>query len=180
MILYLVRHGKTEYNSVKRYAGRTDVPLSQEGIAQAHKTAELLKNIPFDVIVSSPLLRAKTTAEIIAKYHPDIPIVFNDGFCERSFGDWEGQEYRDRSYIDYICLPENINSAPDNGETIADFYSRVVNALEEVKNEYADKTVMIVAHGMVSRMVNKAIKNIPFGQANEFLLANCDYIKYEI
>ena len=87
MILYLVRHGKTEYNTVKRYTGSTNVPLSEEGVAQAHKTAEMLKNIPFDVIVSSPLLRAKTTAEIIAEYHPDIPIIFNDGFRERSFGD---------------------------------------------------------------------------------------------
>lgn len=180
MILYLVRHGKTEYNTVKRYTGSTNVPLSEEGVAQAHKTAEMLKNIPFDVIVSSPLLRAKTTAEIIAEYHPDIPIILNDGFRERSFGDWEGREYKDRSFIDYICLPENIYSAPDGGETVADFYARVKNALDEVKNEYPDKTVLIVAHGMVSRMINKAIKNIPFGQANEFLLSNCDYIKYEI
>ena len=63
---------------------------------------------------------------------------------------------------------------------MADFYARVKNALDEVKNEYPDKTVLIVAHGMVSRMINKAIKSIPFGQANEFLLSNCDYIKYEI
>jgi broad specificity phosphatase PhoE len=65
MTLYLVRHGKTEYNIVKRYTGSTDVGLSDEGMLQAEKTAELLKDIHFDLIVSSPLLRAKITADEI-------------------------------------------------------------------------------------------------------------------
>ena len=180
MTLYLVRHGKTEYNTVKRYTGNTDVPLSAEGVRQAHETALLLKDIAFDVILSSPLLRAKTTAEIIAEYHPSVPVVFMNGLRERSFGDWEGKEYTDRSYIDFICLPENIHSAPDNGETIADFYERVNNTLNEIKAAYPEKTVLAVAHGMVSRMINKAINNIPFGEANKFLLPNCEYIRYEI
>ena len=91
MTLYLVRHGKTEYNIVKRYTGSTDVGLSDEGMLQAEKTAELLKDIHFDLIVSSPLLRAKITAETIAKYHKDTPMIFMDGFKERCFGDFEGK-----------------------------------------------------------------------------------------
>ncbi|MBQ6051663.1 MAG: histidine phosphatase family protein [Clostridia bacterium] len=180
MILYLVRHGKTEYNTVKRYTGNTDVPLSSEGISQARETALLLKDVDFDVIVSSPLLRARKTAEIIAEYHPSVPVVFMDGLRERSFGDWEGKEYSDRSYIDFICLPENIFSAPDNGETIAVFYERVKNTLDEIKYSYPSKTVLAVAHGMVSRMINKAVNDIPFGEANKFLLPNCGYIRYEL
>ncbi len=180
MILYLVRHGKSEFNAVKRYTGSTDVGLSEEGILQAQKTAELLKDINFDIIVSSPLKRARTTAEIIAKYHLETQIVFSDGFRERSFGDWEGKEFTDRSYIDYICLPENIHKAPDNGETIFDFDKRVGEALDELKEKYTDKTVLLVAHGMVSRMLNRRINGLQFGEANNFLLKNCDYIKYNI
>jgi uncharacterized phosphatase len=180
MTLYLVRHGKTEYNTSKLYTGSTDVPLSETGIMQARETALLLKDIAFDVIVSSPLLRAKTTAAIIAEFHSDVPVVYSDFFRERSFGDWEGREYSDRSYIDWLCLPENVNLAPDNGEPVAAFYDRVNRGIEKLKTEYPDKTVLLVAHGMVSRMINKAIKGVPFGEANQFLLSNCEYIKYEI
>ena len=180
MTLYLVRHGKSQYNAVKRYTGSTDVPLSEEGVKQARETALLLKDIWFDVIVSSPLVRAKTTAETIAEYHPGVPIVFNENLRERFFGDLEGKEYTDRSYIDFICLPENVDKAPDNGEPIAEFDRRVKKALGEIHAEYHDKTVLVVAHGMVSRMINRTINNIPFGEANKFLLANCEYIKYEL
>lgn len=180
MTLYLVRHGKTEYNIVKRYTGSTDVGLSDEGMLQAEKTAELLKDIQFDLIVSSPLLRAKITAETIAKYHKDTPMIFMDGFKERCFGDFEGKEYEDRSFIDFICLPENVHSAPDNGEPIIEFDKRVGDALNELSEKYPDKTVLVVAHGMVSRMINRRINGLEFGEANKFLLANCDFIKYEI
>lgn len=178
MTLYLVRHGKSVFNELKRYTGSTDVDLSEEGIRQAISTAELLKDIPFDVIVSSPLKRARTTAEIIGEYHPGTPIVFRDGFRERSFGDWEGRLYDDRSYIDYICLPENIHTAPDNGETIFEFDRRVGIALEELKEQYADKTLLLVAHGMVSRMINRRINGLSFAEANSFLLSNCAFVKY--
>ncbi len=180
MTLYLVRHGKTEYNTVKRYTGSTDVALSGEGLEQAKKTAELLKNVKFDVIASSPLLRAKQTTAEIAKYHPNVPVVFIDGFRERCFGDFEGKEYSDRSFIDFLCLPENIYSAPDNGEPIIEFDRRVGQALNDLVKKYPNKTVLVVAHGMVSRMINRRINKLDFGPANEFLLANCDYIKYEI
>ena len=180
MTLYLVRHGKTEYNIVKRYTGSTDVGLSDEDMLQAEKTAELLKDIHFDLIVSSPLLRAKITAETIAKYHKDTPMIFMDGFKERCFGDFEGKEYEDRSFIDFICLPENVHSAPDNGEPIIEFDKRVGDSLNELSEKYPDKTVLVVAHGMVSRMINRRINGLEFGEANQFLLANCDFIKYEI
>ena len=180
MILYLVRHGRSEYNTMKRYTGSTDACLSAEGVEQAHRTAYMLKDVGFDTIVSSPLIRARKTAEIIAEYHPGIPMIFMDEFRERSFGDWEGREYYDRSYIDFICLPENIGTAPDNGEPIIDFDRRVGKGLEILSERYSDKTVLLVAHGMVSRMINRRICGLDFGEANSFLLPNCGFIKYEI
>ena len=69
MNLYVVRHGETQFNIEKRYAGQTDVPLNETGIEQAKELAKKLEGEPFDVIVTSSLLRAKMTAEQIAEYN---------------------------------------------------------------------------------------------------------------
>ena len=64
-MIYIVRHGQTEYNVVGRYCGRIDVPLNENGINQAYELRDILKNIKFDYVFSSPLKRALKTAEII-------------------------------------------------------------------------------------------------------------------
>ena len=69
MNLYLVRHGQTDWNIQGRIQGSTDIELNSTGLNQAQKTAELLKNIDFDVIYSSPLKRTVDTAKIINTYH---------------------------------------------------------------------------------------------------------------
>ena len=61
-----IRHGTTDWNRQRRFQGRTDIPLNDEGIAQAHAAARRLQDVPIDIIVSSPLIRALRTAEIIA------------------------------------------------------------------------------------------------------------------
>ena len=60
-MIYFVRHGQTDYNSNKLYAGQKDVPLNKEGVKQAKQTAEQLKDLKFDICFCSPLLRAKQT-----------------------------------------------------------------------------------------------------------------------
>ena len=65
--LYLIRHGETDYNNSLRFQGQTDIPLNQKGIEQAEKAADFFRNIPLQAIYTSTLIRAKTTAEIIAR-----------------------------------------------------------------------------------------------------------------
>ena len=65
MIFYIVRHGVTEWNALKKVQGSADIPLAKEGILLAEKTGEALKEIPFDICFSSPLIRARQTAELI-------------------------------------------------------------------------------------------------------------------
>ena len=74
MKLYLVRHGETDWNKVKRIQGQVDIPLNQFGKRLAEETAEGLRDIPFDLCISSPLSRAHETARIIL-YGKDIPII---------------------------------------------------------------------------------------------------------
>ncbi|WP_420848057.1 histidine phosphatase family protein, partial [Neobacillus citreus] len=85
----IVRHGETEWNAIGRLQGRSDIPLNAKGIKQAEESGEYLKNSQWDVIITSPLQRAKKTAEIIKTYI-NVPLVVMDDFKEKSFGDAEG------------------------------------------------------------------------------------------
>ena len=89
MDIYLIRHGETDWNKMRRLQGVTDIPLNACGIELAEKTAEGLKNVPFDRIYTSPLIRAKKTAEIIRGDRP-VELVVTDGLKEISFGEYEG------------------------------------------------------------------------------------------
>ncbi len=85
-----VRHGVTDWNREGRFQGRTDVPLNDEGIAQAQAAARRLQTVPFDFIVSSPLVRAAKTAKIIAATSSRPTIVEAD-LIECDFGSFEGR-----------------------------------------------------------------------------------------
>ena len=98
MELYMVRHGQTDFNKNKRLQGVIDIPLNEYGIELAEKTAEGLKDVPFDVIYSSPLSRAFQTAEIIRGDRP-VEIIPTDSLLELSFGEYEG----------LICKGEHYN-----------------------------------------------------------------------
>lgn len=87
MKLYLVRHGETDWNKVKKIQGQVDIPLNQFGKRLAEETAEGLRDIPFDLCISSPLSRAHETARIIL-YGKDIPIIKDARIEEMAFGEY--------------------------------------------------------------------------------------------
>ena len=85
--LYIIRHGQTELNNRKVLQGRSDHPLNENGIAQARDAAEKLKGITFDVVWSSPLIRALQTAKIIV---PDAKPRIDERLIEMEYGPYEG------------------------------------------------------------------------------------------
>ena len=77
-MIYFVRHGKTDYNKKNLLSGGDiDIPLNSEGKEQAKITANLLKDVKFDMVFCSPLIRAKKTCEEIMKFHKNIPIIYD-------------------------------------------------------------------------------------------------------
>ena len=90
-MLYIMRHGKTEWNALHKIQGRTDIPLNEEGRLMAEKAWEEYKNLHIDVCYCSPLIRAVETAQIVLK-NRDIPIIKDERLMEMSFGDYEGIE----------------------------------------------------------------------------------------
>ena len=125
MLIYIVRHGLTEWNKLKKLQGAADVPLAKEGILLAEKTGEALKDVKFDICFTSPLSRARQTAECVLGDR-NVPIIPDKRIQEINFGDLEGGCVRDAegNYIDpqvemFFRDPVNFKR-PENGEDIFD------------------------------------------------------------
>jgi broad specificity phosphatase PhoE len=143
MKIYLVRHGQTDWN-VKRIAqGRTDIPLNETGIAQAEALRDKIKGRKIDVCYSSPLSRARQTAEIVVGGRCDI--LFNDLLIERCFGSFEGTSPGE-SWLKYWTLnhPQDIEGL----EPLEDVFLRTKKFVQYLRaNHSADDCILIVGHG---------------------------------
>ncbi len=139
-----VRHGQTDYNKNHRWQGSTDNVLNETGIQQAKEAAEQLKDEKFDVIIASPLERAKQTAEIIAE-KLGMEITFEKDLREQHYGEWEGAYAEDlmKKYntdIDGLRL-----MTPPEGEP----FDSVLKRVQGVYAKYRGKKILVVAHGHV-------------------------------
>ena len=148
MKIYFVRHGKTEWNKLKKMQGSADIPLNEEGIKQAYKTKELLRNIELDYAFCSPLIRAKQTLDIILENN-NIPVIYDERIRERNYGEFEGTiKNVDFDYNEFWNYTKNVKYK--QAENIRDFFERIYSFLDDLKTENYEK-VLIVAHGGVSR-----------------------------
>ncbi len=149
MKLYIIRHGQTDWNRVRRLQGRTDIPLNEWGRRVAELTREGLKDVAFDVAFSSPLLRAKETAEIILKGR-NIPVIEDGRLIEIDFGAYEGESFQldDENLQNFFSKPEAYYSV-DGSESIESVFERTGEFLSELykKQEYEDSTILLSTHG---------------------------------
>jgi ribonuclease H / adenosylcobalamin/alpha-ribazole phosphatase len=147
-VTLLLRHGQTPMSVQKRYAGRTDAPLTDTGIQQAAAAAKRLAQAGIGAIVSSPLQRTVRTAEEVSAV-AGVPVVTDDGFRETDFGAWESltfAEVRERWPSEMTAWLADPSVAPPGGESFAQVSERVTAALHRVLAERADRTVLIVSH----------------------------------
>ncbi len=179
MKILLTRHGQTDWNVLGKVQGITDIELNDTGIKQAEKTREELLNYPIDIILSSPLKRAKKTAEIIGKGR-NIPIIIEPGLKERCFGKFEGKT---REEIDsYEMWNYNLNKQYEDVESVKDLFKRVDMLLNKVKQTYQDKTVLLVTHGGVCVPIRAYFEGMPEDteRLTNLGLGNCEIKKYEL
>ena len=144
----LLRHGQTSMSVQKRYAGRTDAPLTEVGVQQAAAAAKRLASAGLGVIVTSPLLRTVQTAQAVAAV-TGAAVVTDDGFRETDFGAWEGltfAEVRERWPAEISAWMADPEVAPPGGESFTDVSARVTEALGRVLAARAGQTVLIVSH----------------------------------
>ena len=127
MNIYIIRHGQTHANVERRVQGWLDVPLNENGFDLALKTGRAIKDIKFDAVFSSPLIRAYQTAECILKENANpVPKIVTDGrIKEMYFGDWEGQLKNVGSVADgtFLLDPSKTPVMP-NGESFVNLFAR--------------------------------------------------------
>ena len=157
MILYVVRHGETIWNKEKRVQGISDIPLSEKGIKDAFELQTLVSTLKLDVVISSPLTRARETAKILV--NSTLPINTDDRIKERDWGLNEG------AMIDSVdrwdCWDVILNTKLNNIEPIQDFMYRVSSFLEDIKIRYKNKNVLVVTHSAVIRVIHYMLGSIP-------------------
>jgi len=147
-VTLLLRHGQTPMSVQKRYAGRTDVPLTDAGLAQAAAAAKRLASAGIDAIVASPLQRTVQTAEQVAAV-TGLPVVTEDGFRETDFGAWEGltfAEVRERWPSEMTAWLSDPQVAPPGGESFAAVSERVTAALHRVLAGRTGQRILVVSH----------------------------------
>ena len=172
-MIYIVRHGQTDWNKIGKNQGQTDIPLNEVGISQAYEVKEKLKDIKFDIVFSSPLKRAFETAKIIAGNN----VIVDDRLIERGNGLLEGKtkdemiEIIEKEKIDMT----DIDNDKFGIESIRHLQERVDNFLNEITSKYKDKNILIVTHaGAIINMVQY------FEHSSEHrVLKNCEVLKYE-
>ena len=180
MLIYIVRHGLTEWNKLKKLQGVADVPLAKEGILLAEKTGEALKDVKFDICFTSPLSRARQTAECVLGDR-NVPIIPDKRIQEINFGDLEGGCVRDAegNYIDpqvEIFFRDPVNfKRPENGEDIFDVIARTKDFWEEKTSDpsLADKTVLVASHGCAVRALLQNIYHDPVNFWHGCVPPNC-------
>lgn len=161
----LVRHGETDWNVVRKIQGRTDIPLNEKGIIQAQYCKKYLSKFQWDVIVSSPLQRARQTAEII-NTELRLPFIVMDEFIERHYGDVEGLTIEERSsmFPDFQC---------PNQENFELVKNRVMEGINKLHQIYPNKKTIVVAHGGVINTLLFVLSNGEIGSGKTKLFNGC-------
>src|ERR1022692_3441584 len=140
-VTLLLRHGQTPLSVQKRYAGASDVPLTETGVDQAAAAAKRLASAGIGAIVSSPLQRAVRTAEEVASV-TGVPVVTDEGFRETDFGAWEGLTFVE---VRESWLADPAVARPGGG-SFNEVNTRVTEALHRVRASQARQNVLIVSH----------------------------------
>ena len=167
-----VRHGQTDWNLQGLIQGRENNPLNQTGIQQAKDTADFLKKQDWDVIISSPLIRAYDTAKEIAKAVGISSVVLDEHFLERNFGEVSGCEVA--AYLDAPA-----DRTWEGFETDEEIKARVWKGMTLVLEKYQGKKIIIVAHSHAIKACLTQIAPDQIQMRSKFHNACSSFVFYE-
>ncbi len=177
-MLYIIRHGRTDWNDLHKLQGRTDVPLNAEGRAMAEKARLEYADIHFDICFCSPLIRARETAEILLRGR-GIPIVTDARLVEMSFGVCEGVENSfqipDCPVNPLFLSPERYTDPPEGAESLQQLFDRTGEFLREKVDPLLRQglDVLIVGHGAMNSSIICQRRGLPLSQFWSAGIENC-------
>lgn len=175
-MIYFVRHGQTDDN--KNGIAQGNKPLNETGVAQAKETAEMLKNMHFDICYCSPLERTKMTMEEILRFHEKLDVVFDERLVERKYGKFVGKskceiENYENRWILNEPLAETIETIPEMRKRISSFF-------DEILPKHKGQNILIVSHSGVARISYAYFNGVPVdGDYTKFKLKNAEVAEFD-
>jgi probable phosphoglycerate mutase len=177
--IFLIRHGETAWNAERRLQGHLDIPLNEEGLRQATALAQALAGETVDMIISSDLSRAASTARVVAEHH-GLSLQTDASLRERCFGAFEGLLYDElaahfpEAHAQWLARDPHARY-PDGerrAETFAEFAQRAVSAVYRIAEMNRGKRIVIVSHGGVLDAVYRAAHGIDITAPRDFAVLN--------
>lgn len=181
-MLYIIRHGKTDWNVCHRLQGRTDIPLNDEGREMARKAREEYKDVHFDICFCSPLIRARETADILLEGR-GVPIVTDKRLEEMCFGVYEGMQdifsIPDCPMNTFFFSPEKYTTPVEGAESMEELFARTGEFLETAVFPLLKegKDVLIVGHGAMNSSIVCRVRNMPLEKFWSAGIENCKLMK---
>lgn len=177
MKIYVVRHGRTDSNDKKIFNGRYDEDINKIGISQAEIARDKLANYDIDLIISSPMKRTLHTVQIINT--KNIDLILDKHFIERDMGELTLKNVKDKDRKEYWKYTK---SKYKGLESISEVQNRVFEGLDNIKNKYNDKNVLIVTHAAITQMIKIYCENIQIDDNISKVKSqeNCEIKEYEL
>ncbi|MFM6922335.1 MAG: histidine phosphatase family protein [Polynucleobacter victoriensis] len=173
--IYLIRHGETTWNREKRLQGHLDIGLNERGYWQADRIGEYLADKSIAAVISSDLSRAVDTAKAVAKHH-GLNLQYDAGLRERHYGLMQGlshEEIAQKHPRNHLAWKNReVDFEPESGESLRQFYDRVIHSATHWASQYDGQDIVIVAHGGVLDCLNRAATNKTLAQARDFEILN--------
>ncbi len=177
-MLYIMRHGQTDWNVIHKLQGKTDIPLNETGRLMAKNAAKEYSDVHFDVCFCSPLKRASETAEILLRDR-HVPIIYDDRLREMSFGVYEGVEntfaVEDLPINLLFKSPEKYTVPVIGGESFDELFMRTGEFLKQKVFPLLEdgKDVLIVGHGAMNSSIVCRMLNLPISEFWSKGIQNC-------
>lgn len=183
-MLYIMRHGQTDWNITHKLQGRTDIPLNENGRHMAVSAREKYAGIALDICYCSPLKRARETAEIFLEGRK-VPVIPDERLKELSFGEYEGIEgvYEKKGHPVYLLFHRPEDYRPSgSAESLGSLMERTGEFLSEVAIPQlrAGKNILIVGHGAMNLSIINRILKVPLKDFWKRLPGNCEMMEFDI
>ena len=177
-MIYLLRHGQTDWNATRKLQGITDIPLNDNGRQMAIEAGEKYKDIDFTLCFCSPLVRAKETAELFLQ-GKNVPIIEDERFKEMHFGEYEGMDFLEleKNQTIYELFNEPEKYVAQNGtESFEELFARTSSAIKDIKKLYdiENNHILIVGHGAMCSGIICSCEGIQLSDFWTTLLKNCE------
>lgn len=182
--LLLIRHGETAWNRERIFRGTADVPLSDRGRRQARALAAALRDHRLHAGYTSPLSRARETAEVVLAPHGLVAAV-HAGLLDFDYGAWTGKTEAEvaaqwpEPYQAWLRAPHSVRVP--GGNTLAEVQARAATAMEEIARRHAGETVALFAHRVINKLLVLAALGLPPDRFPQIIQGHCglNVLQYE-